>query len=714
MSGLFDWIDKVQSYNKDGFNYIKELHIFADGGMKDDQFITKVGSIVQSGCHNPPCEAAGCLEFPCDGAYPVNENNAVTKAFRMFSQLNLWNDFEESLGGTNPPSPAPTICTQENCTEIPTFNPTRLTLKPTFPPAVAITKKPTPSPTSVLDVRRAYFDEISGYLKRRRTPIENTIFVSQSRSGFGKVYSGLYRLDGFINNLQTLILVGVDDMFFYIGQKENGGGSLNLDEGLVNIALFLAHAQTRGITWDTCEELNDHLVNNQLPFSNSCGQHGRSYGDDLCPLAQAARECKVDMSMKIEQVSTGNSFMSPKMFCAPTTTQPFTGYYDPVAKRTVTTVAFANVIGRTDVAGCCFWGRGILLNQGVCDIGRFNYLFGLPAIIGGRSGRYNVDFCEHPEAICSDYTIPVSESNRFPIVVDTSDAKYLIGLAYWIEYVQTFEWGSWNYLNRLKLFVEGGMVDTTFVDDFSEIVLDSTRDAAARKAYFIKALEAIFSEVFTSRPTTMPTNNPTLKPVEVTYNIDGSVNIGSSPTDTTTSIETTATETAPTDNTLTDNTPSVYTPINIGTIGGIDNWVTGTETTDGDTTQVGGAESFDINNVLPVIPGQSPIYPGQPSPGSPINPPGQPVPGSPVGQNPATNPNQQPDGAPTLGNPNGGQTRPDDPISIDLSFSAPFPTGGFLPSAYIMDGDKMKNAASYRNGSVLTFITTSVCYLAIY
>jgi len=120
-------------------------------------------------------------------------------------------------------------------------------------------------------------------------------------------------------------------------------------------------------------EVNDHLVDGKLPLSNACGQHGRSYSDDICPLADAKMECPVDMSMSVEQVSIGNS-RAPKFFCASKETYPFTGYFDPVLNRVMSNAPFANDVGRTDVAGCCFWGRGILLNQGICDIGRFNHL----------------------------------------------------------------------------------------------------------------------------------------------------------------------------------------------------------------------------------------------------------------------------------------------------------------------------------------------------
>jgi hypothetical protein len=59
--------------------------------------------------------------------------------------------------------------------------------------------------------------------------------------------------------------------------------------------------------------------------------------------------------------------------------------------------------------------------------------------------------------------------------------------------IQEFNWGFWNYMERLKLFVKNGMTDDSFVDEFSDIVLDSSRDGPIRKANFKQILEILFS-----------------------------------------------------------------------------------------------------------------------------------------------------------------------------------------------------------------------------
>ena len=222
---------------------MKELRIFADNGMTDDVFIKQVGAIAQIGCHSPPCENAGCLNFPCDGAFPVDEETIITKSFRTFSELNLWDEFPLSYGGSNAPSPAPTPCLV-NCTDEPTHSP--LT-PPTFSPSV--------SPTHLTSKIFGRFEELKEHLERRRLQIESTVFMSETDSGLAP--SKLYTLDGFLTVLEDFATEGVDGLLFNIGQVVGGD---SLDHGLVNIALFLSHAMTRGILWDTCEEVNHQLV----------------------------------------------------------------------------------------------------------------------------------------------------------------------------------------------------------------------------------------------------------------------------------------------------------------------------------------------------------------------------------------------------------------------------------------------------------------------
>merc|ERR1711865_70133 len=95
----------------------------------------------------------------------------------------------------------------------------------------------------------------------------------------------------------------------------------------------------------------------------------------------------------------------PKMFCAPKSKTPFpddvnqTTYfdyvnkggscknYDPIksggwdfcgGKGCAGSPApiFGHPEGRTDVEGCCWWGRGVIQTTGVCNFGKLNYFMG--------------------------------------------------------------------------------------------------------------------------------------------------------------------------------------------------------------------------------------------------------------------------------------------------------------------------------------------------
>jgi hypothetical protein len=47
--------------------------------------------------------------------------------------------------------------------------------------------------------------------------------------------------------------------------------------------------------------------------------------------------------------------------------------------------------------------------------------------------------------------------------------NFIAGMFYWMRSLQTYDNG-WNYMDNLKNFVRGGMVDETFIDSVSGIV----------------------------------------------------------------------------------------------------------------------------------------------------------------------------------------------------------------------------------------------------
>jgi len=56
VAGFFYWLNAVQKYEKDGWNYKTKLKAWVDGGMNlaDTEFINGASGIVNRGCHNPP------------------------------------------------------------------------------------------------------------------------------------------------------------------------------------------------------------------------------------------------------------------------------------------------------------------------------------------------------------------------------------------------------------------------------------------------------------------------------------------------------------------------------------------------------------------------------------------------------------------------------------------------------------------------------------
>ena len=44
------------------------------------------------------------------------------------------------------------------------------------------------------------------------------------------------------------------------------------------------------------------------------------------------------------------------------------------------------------------------------------------------------------------------------------------GFFYWVQDVQDYDEGGWNYINELRNFVDGGMVDDAFINAVSGIV----------------------------------------------------------------------------------------------------------------------------------------------------------------------------------------------------------------------------------------------------
>merc|ERR1712027_45391 len=49
---------------------------------------------------------------------------------------------------------------------------------------------------------------------------------------------------------------------------------------------------------------------------------------------------------------------------------------------------FGQPEGRTDLEGCCWWGRGVIQTTGVCNFGKLNYYLGSRAAAEGRDALF--------------------------------------------------------------------------------------------------------------------------------------------------------------------------------------------------------------------------------------------------------------------------------------------------------------------------------------
>ena len=109
---------------------------------------------------------------------------------------------------------------------------------------------------------------------------------------------------------------------------------------------------------------------------------------------------------------------------------------------------------------CCWWGRGSIRLRGTCAYGKLNYFLGKRAHDEGRPSLYpDIDFCANPQAVCS-------ERVRRP------DLPWIAGLFRWVTEVQPYDSDGFDYVTRLRDFVDGGLVDGSFPLAVSGIVAE--------------------------------------------------------------------------------------------------------------------------------------------------------------------------------------------------------------------------------------------------
>ena len=92
---------------------------------------------------------------------------------------------------------------------------------------------------------------------------------------------------------------------------------------------------------------------------------------------------------------------------------------------------------RTEVEGCCWWGRGVIQTTGRCNFGKLNKNIGTG---GGATALYpNIDFCNNPQSICDG----------------PSDLKWIAGIFFWVTEVEKFD----GYKGWVDDFIDAGCTE---------------------------------------------------------------------------------------------------------------------------------------------------------------------------------------------------------------------------------------------------------------
>ena len=367
-----------------------------------------------------------------------------------------------------PPNPSPTAAPIAN-------NPP----SPPTPPNPSPTPPTPPNPSPTPPTSSSAAAKVEEVLEANKAGIDNNILLYKTPQ-LQWVPSTVYRYQGLIDAIRVMYKDGIAGKYFYMGDETPYG----YEYGLVNIAAFLAQSMKETIQYNACDENNWDMASvdgkSMYALSNSCGQLGQSYQDYKCSHEEQHMACAVDPTMEIKATTNAAWWGAPgPLYCAPKTKQHFTGKWNPHAVcddpwanppkycteypgqkggAADNSFPFANVAGRTDVEGCCWWGRGVIQTTGPCNFGKLNYFLGKKAHDEGRPSRYpDVDFCKTPNAVC--------DSKEHP------ELKWIAGLFYWVESVQGYNVGDgWTYVSELQKFVDGGMKGTSFIDSISGIV----------------------------------------------------------------------------------------------------------------------------------------------------------------------------------------------------------------------------------------------------
>lgn len=223
---------------------------------------------------------------------------------------------------------------------------------------------------------------VEAVLEASKDGINNKILLYQTPSMQWEP-STVYRYEDFLSGLRVMYNDGVAGKYFYLGDDTPNG----LKYALVNIAAFLAQSMKETIKYNACDENSWDLVNGVYPVSNACGQLGQSYQDYKCSEEEAHMTCPVRKDMRIKATTNAKWYGAPApLYCEPKGERGFTGYWNHLAECNRPwanppqycteydgqkagafnhNAPVPNASGRTDVEGCCFWGRGVIQTTGV-------------------------------------------------------------------------------------------------------------------------------------------------------------------------------------------------------------------------------------------------------------------------------------------------------------------------------------------------------------
>ena len=477
-----------------------------------DLFVVEVSLNDGDECINPcPWRYDGFVSVPGKNckSYAQCKNGNPIGEFECFGQY----IFVESKGGCDFENNS---CQPVSCPVPPTPSPTNaptISVKPVSdsPTVLELPTRPTPFPTPV-------FFSFRNLIESRAALIENTVLQTESGP------STAYTIDGLMSALDVVVNQLPSDKTFYVGDSDRG--LIGLEYGAVNFAAFFSQAMSEGIRMDSCDEWNTDYIfqdnTEKFPLSNACGQYNRAYDSEVCQ-SNEPFECPIDMNMEVTAVDRNEIFLSgktgpPAFSCKPRDGESFPGFYDQFDDE-VFERAYSNSLGRTDLAGCCWWKRGALMTGGRCALGKLNKFVGKDAADSRGIFVYpDIDFCSAPESIC--------EHAR------TNELRWLIGLLDWSGRVEAYVDSNtgWSYMKELKRFVDNGMVGNDFIDAVSNIVTLNCHNLAfcadpwrideekeyfeqKRRQDFRTVIKDVFNLPLTAAPTPRPnTISPTFKP----------------------------------------------------------------------------------------------------------------------------------------------------------------------------------------------------------